>query len=351
MKQFRLVTLLFLTLVLTFSCTEDDDTEPVVPLGDYEKGYFITNEGPFQNGTGTITFVDEVGVATQNIYKAVNHEDLGSVVQSMAMHGDFAYIVVNNSHKVLVVNRYTMKNIATIEGDDIKNPRYFVVVGTTGYISNWGKGNDATDDYIAVVDLATNIITKKIPVGEGPEKMLVDGNKLYVNLLGGHSQNDKVEVINTIDNTVTSTLTVGDRPLSIVKDAGGAIWVLCEGKLSWTGAETNGKLAKIDNGTVTMLDFGTTMHPQNLTIDSDKLYYSLNGKVYAMSTTATELPTTEVSGLDGFYYSMKANGGKLYATDAGDFQSEGSLKVYDLNDNSLKTTIEAGIIPGSVVFQ
>lgn len=349
MKQFKLLTLLFLTLVLTYSCSEDDS--PTLPLGDYEKGYFITNEGPFQNGTGTISHVDETGNVTQSIFKAVNHEDLGSVVQSMTVHGDFAYIVVNNSHKVEVANRYTMKNVATIEGADIKNPRYFVVVGNTGYVSNWGEALDATDDYIAVVDLTTNTVTKKIPVGEGPEDLLVDGNKIYVNLQGGWSQNNKVEVIDTGSNTVVSTLEVGDIPNTIVKDASGAIWVLCGGKSSYSGAETNGKLAKIINNEVSLFDFGATDHPNNLTLDADKLYYSLNGKVYTMSTTATELPTAEVSGLDGFYYSVKAHDGKLYTTNAGDFKSEGSLKIFDLSDNSLKETIITGLIPGSVVFQ
>ncbi len=349
MKQFKLVTLLFLTLLLTYSCSEDDS--PQLPKGDYEKGYFITNEGPFQNGSGTLSHVDEAGDVTQSIFKAVNNKDLGSVVQSMTLHNDFAYIVVNNSHKIEVANRYTMKNIATIEGDDIKNPRYFVAVGTTGYISNWGDAGDATDDYIAVVDLATNTVTKKIPVGEGPEKMLVDGNKIYINLQGGFSQNNKVEVIDVSSNTVISTLEVGDVPNGIIKDASGTIWVLCGGKPSFSGAETNGKLAKIVNNEVSFFDFEATEHPNNLTLDADKVYYSLSGKVYEMSTTATELPTTEVTGLDGFYYSMKANNGKLYTTDAGDFQSEGSLKVYDLSDNSLKETVTTGLIPGSVVFQ
>jgi len=348
MKQFKLVTLLFLTLVLAFSCTKEVD--PIEPLGDYEKGYFITNEGPL-NGSGTLTFVDEAGVATQNVYKTVNNEDLGSVVQSMTVHGDLAYIVVNNSHKVLVANRYTLKNVATIEGSDINNPRNFVVVGNTGYISNWGDAADATDDYIAVVDLATNAVTSKIAVGQGPEDMLVDGNKLYVNLQGGWSQNNKVEVIDMGSNTVSSSLEVGDVPNAIVKDASGAIWVLCGGKPSFTGAETNGKLAKIVNNEVSIFDFGTATHPNHLTIDADKMYYSLNGKVYAMLTTATELPTAEVTGLDGFHYSMKAKDGKLYTTDAGDYKSEGTLKVFDLLDNSLKTTITTGLIPGSVVFQ
>ncbi len=349
MKQVKLLSILFLTLLLTYSCNNDDGVS--APLGDYENGYFITNEGPFSNGSGTLTFVDDDETITQNVYKTVNNEDLGNIVQSMTLYKDKAYIVANNSHKIVVANRYTMKKIEVIEGDDIKNPRYFVAKGNTGYISNWGDASDATDDYIAVIDLNSNAVIKKIPVGQGPEDMLVDGNTIYVNLQGGFSQNDKVEVISTANNTVSSTLTVGDVPNAIVKDSNGAIWVLCGGKPSFSGSETKGKLAKIVNGTVSFLDFGDTEHPSNLSINGNKLYYNLNGKVYTMATTDTTLPTSEISGFDGFYYSMTAHDGKLYATDAGNFSSEGTLKVYNLSSNSLEKTIATGIIPGSVIFQ
>ncbi len=350
MNKLKLVSILFLTAIITFSCSSDDDNIPI-PLGDYEKGYFITNEGPFQNGSGTLTFVEDDGTVTQNIYKTVNNEDLGNIVQSMTIHNDKAYIVVNNSHKIVITNRYTMEKMSTIEGSDIENPRYFVAVGNTGYISNWGDALDASDDYIAVVNLTSNTITSKIPVGEGPEDMLVDGNMVYVNLQGGFGQNNKVILIDTTSNTVTSTIDVGDVPNSIVKDTDGNVWVLCGGNPSFTGSETKGGLAKIVNNTVTLFDFDDTEHPTHLSLDGNQLYYSLNGKVYTMSTTDVELPTSEISGLDGFYYSMKANNGKLYTTDAGNFSSEGTVKVFDLSTNTLETTFTAGIIPGSVVFQ
>ncbi len=349
MNNLRSIAILFLIIVLTFSC-EEDDTVPL-PLGDYEKGYFITNEGPFQNGSGTLTFVDENNNVTQNVYKTVNNEDLGSLVQSMNINDDNAYIVINGSHKIVVANRYTMKKVAIIEGDDIKNPRYFVAVGNTGYVSNWGDPGDANDDFIAVVDLNTNTVTKKIPVGEGPEDMLVDGNNIYVNLQGGWSQNNKVEIIDTLNNSVSTTLTVGDVPNAISKDSSGAIWVLCGGKPSYTGAETNGKLAKIVNNVVTLIDFGTAEHPENLTVDSDQMYYNLNGKVYNMATVANEIPVEEISEFDGFYYSMKIYNGKFYATNAADFVSEGSLKVYNITSGVLENTITTGLIPGSIVFQ
>ena len=270
----------------------------------------------------------------------------------MTIYDNKAYIVVNNSHKIIVANRYTMEKIAEIDGTDINNPRFFVAKGNTGYVSNWGNSSNADDDFIAVINLETNEVTSTIPVGEGPEKMLIDNDKLYVNLQGGYSQNNKVEVIDTNSNTLSSTITVGDVPNSIVKDNDGAIWILCGGKPSWTGAETKGQLFKIVNDEVaTTFDFTTTEHPSFLTLNDANLMYSLNGNVYATATSATELNTTAIDGLAGFYYAMTAHNGKLYATNAGDFASEGTLKVFDLTSNSELDTFTTGIIPGSVVFE
>ena len=347
LKSILSIFIITLTLV---SCGDD------LPLdnysGDYQDGYFITNEGPYGTGTGSITFIGNNGDVKQNIYQTVNNEVLGNIVQSMTIYNDRAYIVVNNSHKVIIANRNTMEKIAVIEGEDINNPRYFVTSGNIGYISNWGNASDANDDFITIINLETNEIMDTIAVGEGPEDMLINGNQLYVNLQGGYSQNNKVAVINTSSNTLVKTINVGDVPNSLLADSNGSIWVLCGGKPSWTGSETNGKLVKIENNEVsTTFDFELTQHPEHLTINNTNLIYTFGGKVYATSTPdATLNNTTPLEYLDGFYYAMKAHDNKLYTTNAGDFTSEGTLKIFDLNSNTEINTYATGIIPGAIVF-
>ncbi len=351
MKTLKLAALLLAVLFLN-SCSDDDD--PKLPKGDYEKGYFVTNEGPFQNGSGTITFVGDYGVVSQNIFKNVNNEDLGNIVNSMTLSNDNAYIVVNNSGKIVVANRYTMEKITTIEGSEIHNPRYIVINGNTGYVSNWGDPFDPTDDFITIIDLNTNTISGKIAVGEGPENMTIENGKLFVALEGGYSQNNQVVVINTSTNSIENSLTVGDVPNSIITDNTGNVWVLCQGNPSYVALETAGALYKIDASSmsVSVFDFGLTAnHPSNLTLDSNDLYYNLNGKVFGMDIKASNLPTESINGFDGYYYTMKINNGELFATDAKDYASEGDIKVFNLSSGALVETIAAGIIPGGIIFQ
>lgn len=350
MKTLKLATLLLAVLFLN-SCSDDDD--PKLPKGDYEKGYFVTSEGPFQNGSGTITFVGDDTTISQNIYKTVNGEDLGNIVNSMALGENNAYIIVNNSNKIVVANRYTMEKIGVIDGASINQPRYMVINGNTGYVSNWGDPLSATDDFITVIDLKTNSVTNTIPVGEGPENMQMVNNNLYVTLQGGWSQNNQVVVIDTNSNIIETTITVGDVPNSIIEDTSGDLWVLCGGKPSWTGSETAGALYKIStsNFNTSSFEFELSEHPEHLANDASNLYYNLNGKVYEMDVKSNSLPTVSITGFDGYYYAMKVNNGELFATDAKDYASEGSLNVFDLTSGTLVETITTGIIPGDIIFQ
>ena len=267
----------------------------------------------------------------------------------MGFHDDQAYIVVNNSNKIEVVNRYTFESIASIT-EGLNNPRYFMSSGSNGYVTNWGDPFDDTDDFVAVIDLSTNTVTSMIPVAFGPEKLIMANNDLYVAHQGGYGQNNILSVIDISANILESTIEVGDVPNSMVV-LNNDIWVLCGGNPEFTGNESNGKLVKIttsDNTVVQVFDFLATNHPKSLSIDGTNLIYNLNGEVFSKEITSSSLPTSSI--FAGSFYAMTINDGKLYATDAGDFASNGTLKIIDLSTNSEIITIATGIIPGGVYF-
>ena len=351
MKKSNVLYVFALMAIFLGSCS-DDNEGPSEPLGDYENGYFVTNEGPFQNGSGTITFIGDDGTVAQNVFKTVNGEDLGNIVNSMYLTEDKGYIVVNNSSKIVVVNRFTMEKEAVISGENIANPRHFVASEGKGYISNWGDPFVTDDDYISVINLDSNTVIETIAVGEGPERMLLSGNSLLVCLKGGYGSNNKVVVIDVDSNSIDQSLVVGDVPNSITFDNEGNIRVLCQGNLAWTGNESKGSLHKIDpvSFELASLEFAMEEHPEHLNAGIGGLYYNLNGKVYQMNSNDTDLPQTGIEGLDGYYYSMSVKNGELYATDAMDFGSEGQLKVFNLSGGFLLQTIVTGIVPGQVVF-
>ena len=113
MKTNNLITII-LCAILFASC-QNDSISPNNLAGLYENGYFVTNEGNFGTGNGSISYVSENGNVENNIFSQINSFQLGDVVQSMNIIDEKAYIVVNNSSKIEVANIDSMNSIATIQ--------------------------------------------------------------------------------------------------------------------------------------------------------------------------------------------------------------------------------------------
>ena len=317
----------------------------------YENGILVMHEGNFFGGNASVSFViNDLSTVSNGIFNEVNQEALGDTAQSMGFNGDLAYIVVNNSQTVEVVNRYNFESLGTVD-TDLLNPRYIAFANGKGYVTNWGDGGNPVDDFVAVINLEDYTVESTIPVPEGPEWILANGNTLYVAHQGGFNQNNIVSVIDATTNTLGTPITVADRPNSM-QLIGEELWVLSGGNPAFTGNETAGQLDKINTTTNTVDDtfeFAVTEHPNYLSADGSTLYYLLGGEVYTLATTDTALPTSSIiSG--AFFYDMTVNEGRLYGVDAKDFVSNGSLEVYDLSNNSLLESLEVSIIPGAVYF-
>ncbi|NKI27262.1 YncE family protein [Arenibacter sp. 6A1] len=341
-----------LTLGLVFTSCENGDDDNRQSLGDYDRGILISNEGPFQNGTGTVSYVSyDLEVAENEIYKKVNGEDLGNIVQSMGFYNKKAFVVVNNSNSIVVVDRFTFKKLGEIK-EGLLNPRYFTAANGKGYVTNWGDPNDNNDDFVAIINLVDFTVEGTIPVEFGPEVLEEENDMVYVVHQGAWGYNNKISVIDPASDKVVKTIPVGDVPNSIAFDDADNLWVMCGGKPEYSGAESNGMLVKINTATNTVantFEFTTTDHPKQLDIEDNIIYYALNKNIYSMPASAASLPTSALLENVSFY-AMRVDDEKLYGTDAKDFNSRGDLTIYNLNSKEIIKTIPVGIIPGGIYF-
>lgn len=361
----RLHLLLFAMLALLFiSCSSDDNfVEELDTIGDYTYGLFVLNEGNFGAGNTEVSFIDNMftGV-TNNIFGSANAgNSLGDTAQSIAMYEDYAFVVVNNSHKIVVVDRHSFAFIDVIE-EGIDNPRYMTVVNGKGYVTNWGDPNDASDDFVAVIDLEAMTVEQAISVEFGPEKLVSKDGFVYVVHKGGYSQNNKLSVIDATSNSVTEVVEVGDVPNSL-QLVGNDLWVLSEGNPSYAvDGETDGKLVQIDLGSLQVakeFDFVGTS-PSHLEFDQGKLYYTISttdwetyeteSNIYAMELTSTELPSESVFFTDKTFYGAAIKDGMYFGGDAKDYASNGSVYVYDLVSGEQLHEFSVGISPSGFFF-
>lgn len=342
--------------LLFTSCSDDDDNSPDLPLGAYDNGLLILNQGNFGGGNSSISYWSSDFTDFQlNAYGTVNpNTPLGDTGQDIGFYQDKAFVVMNYSETIQVINRYTLVPIATIS-TGLKNPRYIAFVNGKGYVTNWGNPTDATDDYVAVIDLSNYAVTASISVAEGPERLVEENGKLYVAHLGGYGYGNTVSVINAANNSVSGTIAVGDVPNSMFIE-NNTLYVLGGGKAAWTGNETRGSLTKINlanNTIIGTFEFSEGEHPSNLVKEEGKMYYTLDAAIYGTSITTTSLPSSPLfsTNSQGVYgvYSFAVEEDKIYVGDALDFNSNGKIYVYSLTGTLLKEQT-VGVIPAGFYF-
>jgi YVTN family beta-propeller protein len=335
------------------SCNKEDNPEiNNSSTGPYHDGVFITNEGSYLGNNGSISFYSysedtafgiEADTVYNDIFTQVNGFELGDVVQSVSLYDSLAFIVVNNSNKVEVVTYADFVEKDYI--NEVNQPRYLVVKGTTAYISAWGDGG-----VVYVVDLTTFSVTASIKVGNGPEKMLIEGDKLYVANSGGLLSDSTISIIDMNLNKVIDSIVVGGNPKAIVKDKNGSKWVLCYGIVEYNpvdysiSRETPSLLAKLDNNdeVVNTIQIAETQHPSTFDINpaGDTLYfgggYSLSGiKSFAINTT--EASFNEIVSDMAYGFMVAPKNGELFVFLAPTFTDNGLMKRFSSNGTFIKS--------------
>lgn len=355
MKFTKLVLVAVVSSIFFVSCSDNDDTNET-PLGSYDNGVLILNQGGFGNGNASISYLSEDFITQQNnIFSLVNPTiTLGDTAQDIGLYQNLAFVVLNYSNKIEVVNRYTMVHIATIS-TGLNNPRYIAFANGKGFVTNWGDGGSTSDDYVAVLNLSTYSVSSKISVAEGPEKIVENDNKLYVAHAGGYGYGSTISVINGSTNSLSTTVNVGDIPNSLEIN-NGSLYVICGGKPSYAPTETSGKFVKVNltNNTVaSTLNFPTATHPSNLDVVDGSIFYTVDDAIFTSELTATTLPTTPLftTTAQGVYgvYSFAVNNNKIYVGDAVDYSSNGKIYVYSSTGN-LEQNYTVGVIPAGFYF-
>ena len=349
-KTINKITTLILVSLIISSCSSD---LPEICTFEYsDNGYFVTNEGNFGSGNGSVSFVSIDGIVQNNIFECVNSSYLGDVVQSMTIIDSNAYIVINNSSKIEVVDVKTMRSLKTI--NTVVSPRYITQVSNTkAYISDWGSNS------IHVLDLNNLEILSTISVGNGPEKMIYSNGYVYVCNVGGFVYDKTISVIDASNDIVINTIEVGDKPNSIVSDANDNIWVLCGGHTEYNSDWTQiisqpvGSLVKItDNSIVSTFNFEEGNSPSDLIINDNgtSLFYSnesLSKNVYKFNVSDLELPTTPF--ITRNFYGLAYNDGYIYGSDALGFNQNGWSYKYT-ESGTMLDSVHVGIGPGSYCF-
>ncbi|MDF1559229.1 MAG: hypothetical protein P1P83_03395 [Bacteroidales bacterium] len=334
------IKLLAFLLPLMFISCEGNNVEPTLyPQGE---GFFILNEGNFMAGNGSVSFYSlETGEIYNELFKTRNNRPLGDVPTFIATDGTTGYIIVNNSGTLEAVDMFTIKSLGTVTG--LNSPRQMAISGRKGYVTSLASNE------LTVIDLDLMEISHQIDIGCTSEAVLISGQKLFTsNWVAG----DRIVVVDLETEEISGSVTTGTEPESMVFDKNGKLWVLCTGgymqdlpKLVRINTVNYEKEAEMTFGSV-------SDYPSSLTVNGsgDTLFWLQEG-VRMMPVSSISLPDEAFipSGERIFYDLGTGPGGRIFVTDAIDYQQKGDLMIYD-SRGELEDIEQAGIIPGFMRF-
>lgn len=327
MKLNRLLQFIFgFVLLFSISCTSE--YEETIPEITYQNGLLITNEGNFGSPNADVTFITkDLSLMQNDIYKANNNkENLGDVLQTMVLNGDKAYLLLNNSNKIQIVDRYSFKKAGEITAQ-LNNPRYMAIANGNLYVSNDKYGGAK---FVNVYKLSDNSFVKKIDFASTStvERVVEAGGNIFVQN-ASYGFGNTITKINTTTNAIEGTPTPmpnGDITKTITYNSN--VYVIAQGTADSYIYQINPAGSIVKTTTLTGIANGT-----NLQIDGGRFYFTSSNKVYSMDMNATAAPTnpiiTAVDGGANFtLYGFSVIEGRIFTSDVKGFTQPSEITVY-----------------------
>ena len=335
MKNFKLLNWAF-ALMIFFTATSCNSDDPIdLPQGKYDNGIIVANEGNFGKPNASVSWIsNDLGTVEQDIFSKNNDGALlGDVLQSVTFNGDMAYLVVNNSNKIQVVNRYTFKKVQEIK-DTILQPRYAVAYNNNLYVTNTGKSG-AT--FVSVYKTTDNKFVKKININIPVEKITEAGGTIFVQNAAWGSGN-RITLIDPKTNTINTTLSLPDVSISDITSYGGNLYVMAPSKNNVDSyvyqITPSGSIAK----TFTLTGLPKASH---LNIYNNNFYFTSKNNAYKMAMNASTAPDQPLFSIEDKswenFYGFGMVDDKIYVSFINGFAADSDVKVYDLNGKVIKT--------------
>ena len=316
---------------------------------------FITNEGNFQYGNATLSYYDPATKKVENeVFYRANAMKLGDVAQSMTIHNDLGWIVVNNSHVVFAIDLRTFKEVGRIT--NLTSPRYIHFVSDEkAYVTQlW-------DNRIFIVNPRRYEITGYIecpgmtPGSGSTEQMVQYGQYVYVNCW---SYQNRLLKIDTRTDRVVDELVVGVQPTSLVLDANDKLWTITDGGYEGSpyGYDVPA-LYRIDAASFRLekqFRFREGDAPSEVQLNGtrDTLYW-INKDVWRMPVAAEQLPARPfLEYRETKYYGLTVDpdNGDVYVADAIDYQQQGIVYRYTADGDAVDE-FYAGVTPGAFCWK
>src|ERR1700761_8479297 len=166
--------LIVVLYILFASCVKDKPPAATAPAHADTGNVYIVCEGNYGNGDASLYIYEPATDSVYgDIYMATNHQPLGDVFQSMQAIGNNFFLCINNSDKIVVLDRHSWQQQATL---NITRPRYVLPVS-----SNKAYVSTLFTNRLYIIDPQSLQVKDTIHLpSQNPEGMLLYGNYAYI---------------------------------------------------------------------------------------------------------------------------------------------------------------------------
>ena len=244
-------------------------------------------------------------------------------MQSLAIHNDKLFVLVNNSHLLKVYNitdsglRLPGIDIST----DNSGPREMVIVDNYVYFTNWN-----TQD-VKILNLETYFIEGSININGLPESIVSDGSYLWVAISSGST----VEKISLETREIVETIEVGNGPQQMLLD-GDLLWISrTYYSANWTETYHGTTLINIQTSEVSMREYGVgTVCGGDMMLIAGEVYRTFEGGVAPLAMDLTLNRSAKIGTYSSnALYSAGASNKNVFMGITSDFQAPDTVYVHN----------------------
>lgn len=335
-------------------------------------GFYLVNQGNQGSNKARLDFLNfHNGFYIRDVFTEYNPEvvkGLGDTGNDVQVYKGKVFAVVNGSHKVEIMDAYSMKRLAQV---DVPNCRFIAFDGNCAYVTSYvAKDKEALKTQKGAlyrIDLDTYKVTGQVTVGYQPEQLVIRDGKAYVANSGGLAKDydNTVSVVDLKSMKVEYDIEVAVNLELMLVDAEGTIWVSSRGNYSDVSSTLDYLVKKGDKYE---LGGSVNVPVSSMALAGDKIYvigstYTNTNGTWALTTTynivnakTRELESgsfitdgTESDITMAFTVTVNPGNGDIYVTDAKDYVSSGTLHCYT-GSGKHKWSVHTGDIPGRIAF-
>lgn len=333
-------------------------------------GIYLVNQGNQGSNKARLDFLNfHNGFYIRDVFTEYNPEvvkGLGDTGNDVQVYKGKVFVVVNGSHKVEIMDAYSMKRLAQV---DVPNCRFIAFDGNHAYVTSYvAKDKESLKTQkgaLYCIDLDTYKVTGQVTVGYQPEQLVIRDGKAYVANSGGYvaGYDDTVSVVDLKSMKVEYDIKVAINLGLMLVDAEGTIWVSSQGNFSDVSSTLNYLVKKGDKYE---LGGSVNVPVSSMALAGDKIYvigstytppawaltttYNIvNAKTRKLESGSFITDGTESDIATAFTVTVNPGNGDIYVTDAKDYVSSGTLHCYT-GSGKHKWSVRTGDIPGRIAF-